>query len=180
MKGTDIHAYVEYRKHLPPNASQASNPWISFTIKTDLGRNYAMFGILANVRTRMGNMFPPRGLPQNAGYEVMRNTYFYVSDLAASMGDPDAVSEEVAKEYVNQGAHIWTMEDKDEQWVSNPKHFAHTWLSTAEFAQCVDMYKRRHATFVEIKYEAVLAAMKQFDKRGYEARIVFWFEEKSE
>jgi hypothetical protein len=169
---TDIHMYVEYRYKLAPTSS-TPNPWKSLFPMINPGRNYALFGILANVRTKMGIPFPPKGFPQDAGYYAMDDNYLYVSDTDT---DSRSVTHENAERFVTEfGSHIMTEEANGHQWVSHPDWHSHSWLTTEEFKQAMEMYNRQHKDYPEVEYDALLAAMKYLDKHKCEARVVFWF-----
>lgn len=63
--GCDIHAYLESREN-------SSCPW-TYTKKLDIWRDYTLFGVLANVRTR-DDIVPisdPKGMPTGVSKEVI-------------------------------------------------------------------------------------------------------------
>jgi len=160
--GCDIHMYIEYRK------KGREGEFASLGGRINPGRNYELFAAMAGVRTyeRREVMFEPRGLPPDAGYEATGD-----NELLAIDGEDDknVCSRQTAERWVASGDSKWVREGK---WVTVPDWHSHSWLTCAEYQTIIDA----KTDSAEPKYRAILAAMKQLESDGYDARIVFWFD----
>jgi hypothetical protein len=173
---TEIHVYFEFREKLLPNSPVEPKPWQSLGANMNPGRNYSLFGFMAHVRTNMGKPFPPKGFPRDAGYWALMDNYAYVSN------NPDTihcVTEQMAETYVKDfECHYRADAEGEHTWVSVPIWHTHSWLVLNEFEKVMHRYNHKFKTQPEPVYDAILAAMKTLDKKKYESRLVFWFEEK--
>lgn len=166
--GCDIHLYIEYRK--PFDSTGYRNNWKSFGGRINPGRNYIIFSLLAGIRNynELPILVPPRGMPEDAGYYADNENRMYISEDSQE----NSVTMERAQTWVDQGSSKFVYRDNDiPRWVTHPDWHSHSWLTTKEFAAALGEYVE-----VEPEYEAVLASMKKFEELGFEARIVFWFD----
>jgi len=82
--GCDIHLYIEYKSK--KTEFDGYNPgWQSFGGSINPGRNYAMFGLMANVRNcysdgKLPVLVEPRGMPDDAAYSTAGDTRIYISE----------------------------------------------------------------------------------------------------
>jgi len=205
--GCDIHLYIEYKSKKPQYDGREST-WHSFGKSINPGRNYAMFGLMANVRNcysdgKLPVLVEPRGMPEDAGYTATDDNRIYISETESE----DYVCMETAKRWVNSGSSKFiNNKDGNPTWVTQPDWHSHSWLTTSEFENVLNKYlelesgwyKERveeHNKMVEREniqpdswayappsindepeYQVVLASLKRFEELGYDARIVFWFD----
>lgn len=156
--GCDIHCYVEYKY-------KAIDHWNSFGSEIRLDRNYTLFAKLAGVRN-YGKVKPVaerRGMPDDASYEARYANLLFVT---TSPGEEYITPERAAK-WVADGISKYV--GNDNSWVTHPDWHSHSWLTTQEFAQAIEGSG-------EPQYEVLLETLRAFETRGYEARVVFWFD----
>jgi hypothetical protein len=205
--GCDIHLYIEYKSKKPQYDGREST-WHSFGKSINPGRNYAMFGLMANVRNcysdgKLPVLVEPRGMPEDAGYTATDDNRIYISETESE----DYVSMETAKRWVNSGSSKFINDnDGNPTWVTQPDWHSHSWLTTSEFESVLNKYLEletgwhkvrvdEHNKMVEREniqpdswayappsindepeYQVVLTILKRFEELGYDARIVFWFD----
>lgn len=161
--GCDIHCYIEYRPLNQEHLSQ--DDWSHFGGRINPGRNYDLFARLAGVRNydEIEPVAKPRGFPEDAGYAARGAYWMYVSNSTAE----GHCSPERAERWVESGASKYR--DAEKTYVSNPDWHSHSWLTPDEFAIAI-------GGSGEPEYDAILAAMRSFEENGFQARIVFWFD----
>jgi len=162
--GADIHAYIEYAQ---PSSNDKLH-WTPFAGQLSLWRDYNLFGKIAGVRGE-GPVFPLRGMPDDLGYEASGDCCLYINDE-----NPDQeghCSRENAERWVESGISEWKW---DKRKVTHPDWHSHTWLSTDEFRQILQM-PCEHGSVHEC-YLAALAAMEALQAAGNHVRIVIWFD----
>lgn len=205
--GCDIHLYIEYKSKKPQYDGRESTCH-SFGKSINPGRNYAMFGLMANVRNcysdgKLPVLVEPRGMPEDAGYTATDDNRIYISETESE----DYVCMETAKRWVNSGSSKFiNNKDGNPTWVTQPDWHSHSWLTTSEFESVLNKYLEletgwhkvrveEHNKMVEREniqpdswayappsindepeYQVVLASLKRFEELGYDARIVFWFD----
>jgi hypothetical protein len=205
--GCDIHLYIEYKSKKPQYDGREST-WHSFGKSINPGRNYAMFGLMANVRNcysdgKLPVLVEPRGMPEDAGYTATDDNRIYISETESE----DYVCMETAKRWVNSGSSKFINDnDGNPTWVTQPDWHSHSWLTTSEFESVLNKYLEletgwhkvrveEHNKMVEREniqpdswayappsmvdepeYQVVLASLKWFEELGYDARVVFWFD----
>ena len=154
--GCDIHCYIEYK-------SPDTDGWSDFG-RINPGRNYDLFGKLAGVRRiEVTPVVEPRGLPEDVAYAASSDAWLFVTDTGSSEG---CCSREQAEQWVGWGARY---RNSEKEFVSNPDWHSHSWLTPNEFAIAIEGSG-------EPEYEAILAAMRSFEAGGFQARVVFWFD----
>ena len=155
--GCDIHCYIEYKS---PN----TEGWSDFGGRVNPGRNYDLFGKLAGVRrSEVTPVVEPRGLPEDISYAASSDAWIYVSSTGSGEG---CCTQEQAERWVGWGARY---RDPEKMFISNPDWHTHSWLTTDEYAAAIEGSS-------EPEYAAILAAMRSFEENGFQARIVFWFD----
>ena len=204
--GCDIHLYIEYKDkkpafygHVPQwqNFGGRINPgrnYAMFALMADV-RNYYSDGKLPVLVER-------RGMPDDASYTATDDNRIYISDVPGSR----YVSMETAKSWVNSGSKFINNKEGNPTWVTDPDAHSHSWLTASEFESVLKKYleletswhKERveeHNKMVEREniqpdswaydppsiidepeYQVVLASLKRFEELGYDARVVFWFD----
>ena len=145
----------------------------------------------------------PRGMPEDVGYIAKDDNQMYISE---DEGDNYVTMETANRWVESGSSKFVNNQEGKPTWVTDPDAHSHSWLTTSEFETIINNYleleagwhKERvaeHMTFVEqnnikleswayappvMKYEpeyqVVLASMKRFEELGYDARIVFWFD----
>ena len=205
--GCDIHLYIEYKSKKTEFDGYDSG-WQSFGKSINPGRNYAMFGLMANVRNcysdgKLPVLVEPRGMPDDATYSTADDNRIYISETESE----DYVCMETAEGWVNSGSSKFiNNKDGNPTWVTQPDWHSHSWLTTSEFESVLNKYLEletgwhkvrveEHNKMVEREniqpdswayappsindepeYQVVLASLKRFEELGYDARIVFWFD----
>lgn len=165
--GCDIHCYIEHRP------KDEKGDWNGFGGRINPGRYYAMFSILAGVRSGEDcpKLFSPKGIPVDLGYESNDDNRLFISDTKSD----DYVSKERAAEWVAKGYSKLV----DEHWVTNPDWHSHSWLTPDEYQQAVECYNEfanPHGYHLDVEYLAILDCLRSFEKHGEDARLVFWFD----
>ena len=124
--GCDIHLRIEKRKRVNPYPNDR-HEWYNVGIYGEFSsRIYGMFARMANVRTygdKYKVQFEPRGLPDDlTDWATCESFYLYVTNN---------------KEAAEWGEH-YCLKERAEQWVEDPDHHSHSWLTTQELRQCFD------------------------------------------
>jgi hypothetical protein len=147
----------------------------------------------------------PRGIPDDAEYYSSGDDRIYISEEKYD-GEHSVTMERAKSWVESGSSKFINNQKGEPTWVTDPDNHSHSWLTTSEFETIINNYleleagwhKERvaeHMTFVEqnnikleswayappvMKYEpeyqVVLASMKRFEELGYDARIVFWFD----
>jgi hypothetical protein len=161
--GCDIHCYVEYKDR------SGSTHWNSFGERINPGRDYQLFALLAGVRGEGEPLYPVRGVPAGLGYYASIDYWLYISD-----DYPDSegcCSTETAHAYAIDGSHY----SEDKSRISNPDWHSHSWLTTAEYNNCLDACDQLPYHYSLVEYRALLAAMRSLENT-HDVRMVFWFD----
>lgn len=167
--GCDIHCYIEYK-------SATGRSWSSFGGRINPGRNYLMFGFMAGVRCDEMPHIPPRGAASDMAYKAADDNRLYISkDCPESEGN---CSPENAEQWVSRGISEYT--DDRKEFVTNPDWHSYSWLTPSEFRnsleQCLEYCASNSEPSDTCEYRAILAALQSFENQGFEARLVFWFD----
>jgi hypothetical protein len=201
--------YIEYKSKKTEFDGYDSG-WQSFGKSINPGRNYAMFGLMANVRNcysdgKLPVLVEPRGMPDDVGYYVKDESQIYISETI--LEGEHIVTMETANRWVESGSSKFVNNQEGKPtWVTDPDAHSHSWLTTSEFETIINNYlelesgwhKERVDTHnkmvakeniqpgswmyappdmnIEPQYQVVLASMKRFEELGYDARVVFWFD----
>lgn len=195
--GCDIHCFVEYRDKsaasLPDTKENSwARSWRDFGDRINPGRNYSIFASMAGVRCNEPEpIVQPRGFPSDAGWAARSGNNLYIVDH-----DTDAeghCSRDQAMRWVASGSSEYVGDEKPEPpaegeitefegvvvatknptWVTHPDWHTHSWLTTDEYARAI---RKVGKPSEEPEYYAILAAMRQFEAAGFDARLVFWFD----
>jgi hypothetical protein len=170
--GCDIHLYIEYKSKNTENEY-----WWGFGGRYNPGRNYAIFGLMAKgVRCEFPESFPIKGLPNVLGYKSKSDNLLYICE---EEGEGNCKLRD-AWRWHESGASKIIFHNEQPTWVTNPDWHSHSWLSADEFQSVWDNYiKIARANGYgdeEPEWEAVNVLLQHFKNKGYEARIVFWFD----
>lgn len=185
--GADIHMYVEYsyksdfkryKKELKENKETAKKPYVySFGNQINPGRNYCMFGCLANgVRDDIEGSISPKGLPSEdeIGYMSMFDNRLYITEDGDGDNECTLIDAKVWEKY---GRKIIYRNDVP-IFVEHPDWHSHTWLTLSEYKKALDLYKK-NSNFggkIPLEYQVILDIMKSINKNGGIPKIVFWFD----
>lgn len=169
--GCDIHCYVEYRTK-PPH--EGVKQWSDFGGRINPGRHYPMFSALAGVRNYHGitPVAEPRGIPEDTGYSARDDNMLFISDE----GGDGYVTPERAAYYVEEyGCKYINGHDGQPTWVTHPDWHSGSWLNRPEWAAALDLVNgSKWGSFQE--YRAIQDVLRSFEAQGYDARVVFWFD----
>jgi len=155
--GCDIHTYLEV-KHAE------GDTW-DCEVLIDLGRDYTLFGYLADVRAAVKGGFTPKGVPKDLSWRTESYYGIAVTDGDLSYGVP----EKSAEDWVKRGDSVWLTTRGTHRRVSSPDWHSASWLTADELKQVLDKYD--HSTL-----KATYHMMKSFEEEGHSARLVFWFD----
>ena len=175
--GCDIHIVMEYRA--APGAEYPAPWWWSFGGVCNPGWDYRLFNRLAGVRgPEHGALIPARGLPAAFSSEVHHEVLLSIADKPLKVGEVDwegrAVEREKAEAWV-RGGSSQLVRLREYDYVTHPDYHSYSWLTLGEYAGVLlDL----HAMGEQLApgYWAIQAALATFADRGYEARVVFWFD----
>ena len=145
----------------------------------------------------------PRGIPEDVGYSANADNRIYISEVK---DDNYVTMEQAKRWVDSGNSKFIDNQEGKPTWVTQPDWHSHSWLTTSEFETIINKYlelesdwhKERvdtHNKMVakeniqpsswmyappamndEPEYQVVLASMKRFEELGYDARIVFWFD----
>ena len=191
--GCDIHVHLEYKE---------GGRWDG-TPQFRIPRNYGLFAALAGVRKYNSEVesFLPRGVPNEVSTETREDYTLWVSDTAGD--DEDNCTREQAENYVKYGSRYW---DSKKTRVIHPDWHSASWLSLNEFKIAYDRFlayfkqsvlpditkfKDDHEGYLKElertkdmrepvsiipEVEALIAYLEVFRNRGYDTRVIFWFD----
>lgn len=167
--GCDIHAYMEYRK-------SDKDFWRGWP-RINLGRNYAMFGKLAGVRSSGPAIVKPRGIPHDIGYDATHDWWLLIDDKHA---DSEAFcSQAQAENYPKYGSRIQAVGEGGNKYacarVEHPDWHTPSWVSAEELVSAISAVDLEYPGDC-LEYRAMAAAMKAVEAQDYECRLVFWFD----
>lgn len=151
--GCSLHCYIEYRR-------PEEEDWQSFGHDIAPLRDTKIFSAIG--------ISLPRGFPQDAGAYAFVGNSLRVSDDESDMNNPDCCTKEDASEYVSMGGRYL---DADKRYVQHPDYRAHSWFTPDEFEKIL-----QHSGSDAAPYHAILSVLKFFELKGYEARLVLWFD----
>lgn len=169
--GCDIHLYIEYRNKEADEAQE----WRYFGGRFNPGRNYMLFGILAEgVRSVSAFGYTPRGLPEGLGYVSRDESRIFISEHE----NGEYVTMEKALTWAQRGYKLINNHNGKPTWVEHPDWHSHSWLTTQEYHMALEFYNNQNNSpnWLEPEYEAVLSSLKRLEELGYTARVVFWFD----
>jgi len=166
--GADVHCYVEFQR----KNSDRKDYWSSFGGGINPGKNYILFGYLANVRGDGPAVIEPRGLPENLGHIAQLDARIFICD---ENGEGFCTLEK-AKEWEKYGCKIYE-QNGEPGFVDHPDWHSHTWLTPDELQQVYDKTESDKEVWrLDDTYYALLAAMRELEKRGNNVRLVLWFD----
>ena len=147
----------------------------------------------------------PRGIPDDAEYYSSGDDRIYISEEKYD-GEHSVTMERAKSWVESGSSKFINNQKGEPTWVTDPDNHSHSWLTTSEFETIINNYlelesgwhKERVDTHnkmvakeniqpgswmyappamnIEPQYQVVLASMKRFEELGYDARIVFWFD----
>lgn len=164
--GCDIHCYLEYRNPEDKN-------WSSLGDEFRLDRSYMMFSRLADVRNyeQINAIAANRGLPSDVSWRTKDGATLYVSET--DPGGEGNASKEDADRWVESGTSTRVAENR----VTHPDWHSHSWCTAEELTKAIEWVERDvNGLPLTHEYRAIVAAMNQLEKSGFEARMVFWFD----
>lgn len=169
--GCDIHLYIEYSTKNKTSSREIT--WRGFGGEINPGRNYLLFGIMSKgVRTDPTFTCEAKGVPNDSAYCSLNDNRMYISE---TLKNDDCVTLEKAKQWEKHGRKITNDGNGKPTWVEHPDWHSHSWLNTSEFEKVMEFYNT-NPEFPEPDYEVVLSIMKKYEELGFNARIVFWFD----
>jgi len=200
--GCDIHLYIEYKSKdgydpawqgFGGNINPGRN-YAMFALMADV-RNYG--------DDKLPVLVERRGMPDDAGYTATDDNRIYISETKSedyvSMETANRWVKSGSSKFIND-------KDGNPIWVTNPDAHSHSWLTTSEFESVINKYLELEAGWHKVRveehnkmvkeeniqpdswaydppsmvdepeYQVVLASLKRFEELGYDARIVFWFD----
>jgi len=204
--GCDIHLYIEYKSKKTEfdgydpgwqSFGGSINPgrnYAMFALMADV-RNYG--------DDKLPVLVKRRGMPDDAGYTATDDIRIYISDVPSSRYVSTETAKSWVK---SGSSKFINDKEGNPMWVTDPDAHSHSWLTTSEFESILNKYlelqsvwhKKRveeHNKMVkeeniqpdswayappssndEPEYQVVLTILKRFEELGYDARVVFWFD----
>ena len=166
--GSDCHMYIQYK-----SKTDSDKWWWSFGGKLNPGRDYTMFGILANVRNSdLPNYYDPKGLPSHElSYECENDLYLYITK------DGNCENETTLARAKSWGCTIINDNQGNPYKVKRPDWHSHSWLTRKELKQAFKWYKKQNGNSPSFEYRSILKIMKVLENKGKnEVELVFWFD----
>jgi len=134
--GCDIHAYLDYDEFPTDDGWYVS----CFAEDLDLGRNYALFSLMAGVRRdpdrEQRPLFEPKGMPDRYSYQVKRAYSLSVYDDLSGVDRNCSI--EQAEKWIKRGISIWL----DDKHISDPDWHSASWLTASELEQVKAEYEQ--------------------------------------
>jgi hypothetical protein len=162
--GCDIHGYIEVRL----NPENRPNSWWKYA-ELRVMRNYAMFGLLAGVRSEDKPIVEPRGWDINSDTRSEYCLYIVKEDSQNIDNDGYCTMPE-AERYVQYGSEF--IDDK--KWVTHPDWHTPSWLTADELTRAVDAYiNLGYEKYGDVSFWRGLTAML---KEIPNSRFIFWFD----
>jgi len=204
--GCDIHLYIEYKSKKTEfdgynpgwqSFGGSINPgrnYAMFALMANV-RNYG--------DDKLPVLVERRGMPDDAGYTATDDIRIYISDVPSSRYVSTETAKSWVK---SGSSKFINDKEGNPMWVTDPDAHSHSWLTTSEFESILNKYlelqsvwhKKRveeHNKMVkeeniqpdswayappssndEPEYQVVLTILKRFEELGYDARVVFWFD----
>ena len=204
--GCDIHLYIEYKSKKTEfdgyetkwqSSGGRINPgrnYAMFALMADV-RNYG--------DNKLPVLVKRRGMPDDATYSTADDNRMYISE---DEGENYVTMETAEGWVKSGSSTFINNNEGKPTWVTQPDWHSHSWLTTSEFENVLNKYlelesgwhKERVDTHnkmverqniqpdswvyappdmdIEPEYQVVLASLKRFEELGYDARIVFWFD----
>ena len=159
--GCDIHPYLEVKFK--------GQRWAEIG-SIDPGRDYSLFGYMAGVRTSSPLGYEPKGFPTDASWEILSAYTLVVTEVNTDLGY--RVEKSTAEKWVASGSSVFISKESyggTADRVSGPDWHSASWLDAGELSKIQEGYPN-------ITTKAIIAILKAYESEGYEARIVFWFD----
>lgn len=153
--GCDIHAHIEMYSSREC-AQSPNNCWVHcFAENIGIGRDYTLFGLLANVRHFGQHNMNPKGIPSKPklSYACANRYYLNVTDNKERHTDK-CVSREQAEKYVLDGSAIYINDEKT--ILTNPGYHSATYLSLSEM-----LAVRKNYLLQSVSYRSELSSTSQ-------------------
>lgn len=168
--GADIHTHIEYRLEDNPDGTPYWDHWC----KCRFGRDYSLFGLMAGVRDqRQPPVVSPRGIPDRLSWGT-RDAYTLLVLDDPKTSETGCCARVNAEGWVKNGQSRW-WNDKQNR-VTDPDAHTPSWMKADELEQAVNLYAALYKEEVHADVYAALAAMRAFEQRNLECRLVFWFD----
>jgi hypothetical protein len=168
--GADIHAYVDFDEVFD------ETPWLNcYAADIRLGRNYALFTMMASVRDDngwTGSKREPRGLPAKYSFTVDNANVFYIGRRESG---ERTISRRVAAEWVKKGHSTYTAKrnrDGRPSCVTDPNWHSHSWLTAKELREI----QAEFLAYFGHPYGPLEPLITMMDCVGDRTRLVFWFD----
>jgi hypothetical protein len=153
--GCDIHAYVEmYYSH-------KSNSFVDcFVENISMGRDYKLFGLLADVRSIHPENLQPKGIPTTPELSYMCAHHYYLSvcehdkNNSVYYGYSRSILRDEAEKLIAQGRTAYI--DAGKTIITNPDYHSATYLCLAEMMQV-----RKRYLIDNVMYESELSGKKR-------------------
>lgn len=169
--GCDIHVYVEY-KDKSPDAFLAG--WRNWGGKFYVGRDYHLFARLNGVRSYDGDtkVVTTSALPQDLDWVIESEYYCYVVEDADIDKQRDREYHYVAK----SSADRWVANGSSKVHPTNPNLITNPDWHSAGCINLEQWKKLLRKQEAGARWHVITAMCNELEKRGYETRIVFWFD----
>lgn len=174
--GCDIHCYIQYKEKTEDNRW-----WDCFGGHIYLGRNYAMFGVLAGVRDKYApHSFQPKGLlpKEKLSWRVKDDLYLTITE--DGKGENEATLEDAMRWF--NGSKIVNDSKGNPYLVLHPDWHSHSWMTIEEYKQALKWYKEYAKEDgieggVPFDYKVILKVMKVLENNGRnDVLLIFWFD----
>ena len=170
--GCDIHVHIEHSSKAVREGKKKY--WRCFGGMINPGRHYGVFAKLCGVRNyEEYNITPlsePKGLPENLSYESRGDNSLYISE--EDTDSEGCCSRKNAEKWVKDGSSVMDGTCK----VTNPDWHSHSFVSADELKEVLNDPQTQYNIESDSEYSVVLGCLRQFEKLGEDARLVFWFD----
>lgn len=183
--GCDIHAYIDYDVTYKGSGEKRTQTYQ--WAHPEFHREYSLFALMAGGlrdERQAEDAYPVRGPPERVAFSTLEEYTLYVSDRYAN--EEGYCSKERAikwttpypdgSPWAGQSTSVWM--NKEHTRVSRPDWHTASWLTPAEFEDCVTKFNKRFTASGPVQpcVDAILAAMKALEARDLTVRLVFWFD----
>lgn len=191
--GQDIYLVLEIKRKRQTKLQKERNikpKWESANIFDGCWskRIYGMFAVLADLGHHdLKPIVPNRGYPKNTTFYTDEKYYkriWHSNEEIPVDYNNIYISRKEANKWINE-YHCKTfkytfgigLHDKIE-YIENPDYHHANWCTTKEMEKCIDTIFSgvKEISNAYAEYLVLLAAMKTYEKCGFECRAIYWFD----
>lgn len=168
--GCDVHAYLEYSDFV----DQSGQDYWQCLMENAGRRDYAMFGLLAGVRSDDKPVVAPRGFPEGSHSWTVREAFYMRIVDEASDHERTATRAQAESWHVP----VIKLHGSDQLYCGDPDMHTVSWITYEELMQVIGRYMTDCSKYgpYHVEWDAIAGAMRALEERGCKTRLVFGFD----